>query len=221
MSSVFYFCLEVFLNTTSNFERGPTGATGNIGTTGPTGPTGNTGSTGPTGGTGNTGSIGPTGPTGVTGATGGVGATGSTGPTGPMGSVALAGLSVWNTSSAAVTVNRGSAFTFNQSAVLFGSGVSMSNTSTFTISTSGTYFIQFQAQTSTYQKDGAIQIYLNGVAVGPSIIMAAKDMPTSLFTLLQIDSGNLPASIQVKAIGANLTLRAGTTNNISISQWSN
>ena len=87
-----------YVQTTLQFQLGPTGYTGMMGFTGLSGSTGNTGPTGQgnTGATGSTGITGPTGNTGATGAslTGATGRTGFTGTTGPTGLTGATGASV-------------------------------------------------------------------------------------------------------------------------------
>lgn len=114
-------------------ERGATGATG---ATGPEGPRGFRGPRGPEGPTGDEGLQGIQGPTGNDGPTGG---TGATGPTGPQGLTSFAYFSK-NTND---DVAAGAPIVFDFSSPANTTDISNDNAGTFTVNTSGTYFINY------------------------------------------------------------------------------
>jgi hypothetical protein len=134
----------------------------------------------------------------------------------------LAGLSNYNSSGANITIAAGAAFTFNQTPISFGTGITQNvDNATFNITKTGTYFLQFAAQTTTLSLLGNAQFYLNGTAIGGASKLLVGGAPLILFTLLQLNAGDLPAAIQVRGGGALLTLNSGATNTIFISQLSN
>jgi hypothetical protein len=167
------------------------------------------------------GATGATGPTGATGSDGLTGATGPTGATGANGTSNISHLFDYNTSASAVTVASGSALSFNQAIVGTGTDITKTDNSTFSITTVGKYSFQIVAQTTALSLLGTIQIYVNGVAVGPTSSLITGGAPLVLNAVLSISAGSLPATIQVKVSGLTLTLASGTTNSMIITKLCN
>jgi hypothetical protein len=144
--------------------RGPTGPIGTTGITGPTGPLG-TGPTGLQGPTGSVGAIGSTGPTGAlgTGPTGPLGPTAPTGATGPTGPKLTPHL--YNSNSAGTgVVAGGSAVPFSaaSSAVSAGTDITQTNTTTFSLATTGNYYVCFVGVRPTVVGNPIMDVRLNG-----------------------------------------------------------
>ena len=110
--------------------KGPAGPPGPAGPEGPIGPTGLTGPTGPEG------PIGPIGPTGLTGATGPQGPQGPIGPTGPSGAD---GVYTWIQETVTNNYSNSSTTITPQTVVI------PPNTATWTSSTTGLYYLEFEA----------------------------------------------------------------------------
>ncbi len=166
---------------------GETGATGAIGETGPTGSIGDTGSTGSVGDTGPTGAVGETGPTGAIGETGATGAVGETGPTGSVGETGPTG-SIGDTGPTGLQGPTGSGGVLGYYAAFhsevsqtgaaintpynllapvqdYSNGITIDSSGNITISSPGTYNIQFSAQLSKNSASAAnilIWLHTNG-----------------------------------------------------------
>lgn len=195
-------------------SSGPIGNTGSTGPTGPTGPNGRDGSAVNTGATGPNGMIGPTGPQGIqgpsgiasnTGSTGptGQGAPGPTGPVGPQGPPlsALSGYTIQDnlTTTTSITNNAIIPFTGSIRSFGFGSDVGFSASSnSFTINTSGTYFISFSAvvyipKNSLFNRSIAVLKAGAPIAsfIASNLISAEYTVPTTASgsTLVQCNAG--------------------------------
>jgi hypothetical protein len=157
---------------------GVTGTQGNRGLTGPTGPTGMTGSTGRTGWTGQTGAIGPTGPTGIQGSAGAVGPVGSIGNVGPTGHT---GGITWTLGSNVVTFSAVSGTT--------PSAYSASNTTSLTVASYPTLFIQGYSNQNGTGSMGAVGVQsvypsnISGTWYTVMRIVALTTVPATSFTV--------------------------------------
>lgn len=223
---------------------GPTGPQGPVGPTGPEGPIGPTGITGPTGPTGSTGGQGATGPTGPIGpqgqqgAQGTTGPQGSSGPQGPQGPTGPAGPQGPTGPTGAPGVTSLSAFsTFHNSGLLaLGIGVNnpvpFSNPGTFigtavlhaggsadiVINEPGTYHVVFNGSTAAVSLLGGFEIQLNGVAVGEGATLVSAGVPIMVQSLVKVPV--TPAIIQVVVTGLGVSLKSGTSAQLSVVQVS-
>ncbi|HEY2046649.1 MAG TPA: collagen-like protein [Candidatus Udaeobacter sp.] len=200
-----------------SFPPGPQGATGPTGPTGPAGgPPGPTGPTGPTGPQGVPGPMGATGATGPTGAPGPMGATGSTGATGPTGATGQTGglaavLFDWN--NGGITIGINSPIPFNHAEFVVGTAISKTNSTTFTVNSTGVYRVTYSVRTALVSLLGSTQVRVNGVGVGPSAtLLGAGGSLTDMITF----PANAADTIQVVVGGLSLTLATGDNATINI-----
>jgi len=209
-----------------SFPPGPQGPTGPTGPTGPAGgppgPTGPTGPTGPPGPMGATGPIGPpgpmgaTGPTGPTGLMGPTGSTGATGPTGPTGATGATGglaavLFDWN--NGGITIGINSPIPFNHAEFVVGTAISKTNSTTFTVNSTGVYRVTYSVRTALVSLLGSTQVRVNGVGVGPSAtLIGAGASLTDMITF----PANAADTVQVVVGGLALTLATGDNATINI-----
>src|SRR6478672_8555914 len=190
-----------------SFPPGPPGPTG---PTGPTGPAGGMGATGPIGATGPMGATGPTGPTGLMGPTGSTGATGPTGPTGATGGLAAV-LFDWN--NGGITIGINSPIPFNHAEFVVGTAISKTNSTTFTVNSTGVYRVTYSVRTALVSLLGSTQVRVNGVGVGPSAtLIGAGASLTDMITF----PANAADTIQVVVGGLSLTLATGDNATINI-----
>ena len=200
-----------------SFPPGPQGATGPTGPTGPAGgPPGPTGPTGPTGPQGVPGPMGATGATGPTGAPGPMGATGSTGATGPTGATGQTGglaavLFDWN--NGGITIGINSPIPFNHAEFVVGTAISKTNSTTFTVNSTGVYRVTYTVRTALVSLLGSTQVRVNNVGVGPSAtLIGAGASLTDMITF----PANAADTIQVVVGGLSLTLATGDNATINI-----
>ncbi len=200
-----------------SFPPGPQGPTGPTGPTGPAGgPPGPTGPTGPTGPPGAPGPMGATGATGPTGSTGLMGATGSTGATGPTGATGQTGglaavLFDWN--NGGITIGINSPVPFNHAEFVVGTAISKTNSTTFTVNSTGVYRVTYTVRTALVSALGSTQVRVNGVGVGPSAtLIGAGASLTDMITF----PANAADTVQVVVGGLSLTLAAGDNATINI-----
>ena len=179
---------------------GPTGPQGEPGVTGPTGPQGEPGATGPTGPQGEPGATGPTGPTGAQGPTGATGASGGTSEF----------LSAYSTPSQ--SGSSGSELIFDRNAVANGTAVAHDQNSTdFTISQPGYYFVSFHgtvspAQGQNYPLAILVNLQQQGSAVvgasAHSVFQDSSGSSNISFTQI-IQVTTVPAVVNVVGTGGN------------------
>src|SRR6476469_8236934 len=194
-----------------SFPPGPQGPTGPTGPTGPAGgPPGPTGPTGPTGPPGPMGATGPTGPTGLMGPTGSTGATGPTGATGATGGLAAV-LFDWN--NGGITIGINSPIPFNHAEFVVGTAISKTNSTTFTVNSTGVYRVTYSVRTALVSLLGSTQVRVNGVGVGPSAtLIGAGASLTDMITF----PANAADTVQVVVGGLALTLATGDNATINI-----
>lgn len=181
-------------------ERGPTGPTG---ATGPEGPRGFRGPRGPEGATGDEGLQGIQGPTGNDGPTG------STGPTGPTGQEGLTSYAYFSkTTNDTVSPSAPIIFDFSSSSNT--PDISNDNAGTFTVNTSGIYFINYII---TPVATDLTPRFVAGIVTSTALIV-----PESFYKIEPL-TGGFSTTIPVLAGQFLFNFTAGTTfslNNLSI-----
>ena len=198
---------------------GPTGPTGAIGPTGVAGPTGIAGPTGPTGIAGPTGAAGPTGiagPTGPTGAAGEIGPTGPTGATGEIGPTGPTGPGAENSAiytaldtAPAAAVADGAVIPFGTTAVNGTDASFDPATNGVTITTPGTYLIQWNANLDVPAGTPAALLTLqnNGTPIARSGVNTQSDQTARAvngFAVATLGAGDVLTLVNDS--GAELTL---------------
>jgi hypothetical protein len=173
---------------------------------------------GDTGAAGPTGSTGPQGVTGNTGPTGSTGAQGNTGAIGATGSNSIDHLFIYNSSATNVTVAINSSVSFNQTPITYGSSISKSTSTNFTINAAGNYIMRCIAQTTKQSLSGKLQFVINGTKTGPVAALPVGGSPLVLETVVSIKTSDLPATISIVCSTATLTLASGTTATFTIEQ---
>lgn len=181
-------------------ERGPTGPTG---ATGPEGPRGFRGPRGPEGATGDEGLQGIQGPTGNDGPTG------STGPTGPTGQQGLSSFSYFSKTTND-TVLPSEPIIFDFSSPENTPDISNDNAGTFTVNTSGIYYINYII---TPVATSLTPRFVSGIITSTALIV-----PESFYKIEPL-TGGFSTTIPVLAGQFLYSFTAGTTfslNNLSI-----
>ena len=223
---------------------GPTGATGATGAMGSTGSTGNTGATGSTGSPGIPGAIGATGATGSTGSTGNTGATGSTGslgtpgtngstgatgPTGATGATGTAGTSGTNGATGATGEAAASSFLYvynlNAEVVASGGVVIFSNTqigggiansagSSFVLTESGVYQLDFHVRGTPATNDRIVfRLDADGVQIPGTEYSSDLRPPAPTIFAFAAPALTATSTTDTRALNGFVTtfLAAGTT----------
>jgi hypothetical protein len=202
------------------------GSTGSIGPTGATGVTGIQGAQGiqglqgPTGVSGMTGVSGSQGPAGAQGSQGPIGAVGSTGATGSIGSIGFLGIVgatgatglpsgggyFFSTATTAIAAN--TLIPINSGSTIFGSGVSLTNSTTVTLSTPGIYLISyyFQGDPTAGNETISVRLTLNGTQVAGSFIFYVTagfilEPAISNTMIIEVTSPNSTLSLQNGPLG--------------------
>jgi hypothetical protein len=214
---------------------GGTGATGSAGLPGATGPTGETGAagaaglpgaTGPTGETGTAGAAGLPGATGPTGETGTAGAAGLPGATGATGSTGSVESGIYATAQSSITVSLGGTpVSFNTvlTGQQFGTAITQSTATTFTISETGYYRVAFSlygaisliGATASVQftPSGAIVPNTGGTTISPTFsvfgALAVVGLPLTAEILFEV----VAEPVQVQLILSGLASIAVTLEN--------
>jgi hypothetical protein len=139
-----------------------------------------------------------TGPTGLTGPTGPTGATGATGPTGPTGALSSAYLDAFT------TVPRpfvpGAAVWFDVAPTASGI-VTILPGGDFTALASGVYQVTVDLQDGS---DITAQLSLNGVGVGPSVLLNCANTTCTFTRLLTVPAPAIPAIIRLVNTGVGI-----------------
>ena len=143
-------------------------------------------------------------PLGATGTTGNTGATGATGAAGPT---SLAHL--YNSNTGGLTVAVGAPVTFSNTALVNGTAITQTNVTTFSINATGDYYIHFVGQTATLSLLGGMQLFVNGIATGPNIVLVTGGAPIVLQQIVNIASAT--ATIQIRATGLVVTFGGNAT----------
>jgi len=176
-----------------------------------------TGATGPTGIQGIRGATGPTGATGVTGPTG---ATGPTGLTGTTGSSAMSTGGGYFFSTATSTIAANANIPINSGSTVYGTGVSLTNATTVTVSTPGIYLVSyyFQGDANAGNEVVSVRLLLNGTQVTGSFIQnvttasVVLEPSISNTLLVNVTSANSTFILQNGPLGVgHVTTIAGAT----------
>ncbi len=202
---------------------GPTGATGATGASGATGSTGSAGSTGNTGATGATGSPGTPGTNGAAGATGNTGATGATGATGTAGtsgtdgatgatgeSAASSFLYVYNLN--AEVVASGGVVIFSNSQI--GAGIANSAGSSFVLTESGVYQLDFHVRGTPATNDRIkFRLDADGVQIPGTEYSSDLRPPAQISVFAAALALSATSTTDTRALNGFVTtfLAAGTT----------
>jgi hypothetical protein len=145
-----------------------------------------------------------------------MGATGSTGPTGPTGATGQTGglaavLFDWN--NGGITIGINSPIPFNHAEFVVGTAISKTNSTTFTVNSTGVYRVTYTVRTALVSLLGSTQVRVNGVGIGPSAtLIGAGASLTDMITF----SANAADTIQVVVGGLSLTLATGDNATINI-----
>ncbi len=108
----------------------------------------------------------------------------------------------------------GNPVAFNQTAVVGGTAITQTNTTTFTFNSTGNYFVEFVGMTTSLSLLGGFEFQLNGVAVGPRAVLISGGIPLVIQTIVPVTSAS--STLRVVNTGLAITLASGNAASISI-----
>ncbi|WP_458254845.1 BclA C-terminal domain-containing protein, partial [Bacillus licheniformis] len=142
---------------------------------------------------------------------------GATGPTGPTGAGLVSALSARNQGT--VTVGVGGLVPFATPEESFGTDITQTATTTFTISSPGYYSVRFILYTAALSLLGGAQIVVNGTPVSGAFTLISVGTPLVGEAMIEVTA--VPSTIQIAVTGLALTLATGNSGHIQIEKLSN
>jgi hypothetical protein len=117
----------------------------------------------------------------------------------------------WN--SGGITIGVNSPVPFSQAPFLVGTAISKTNSTTFTVNSTGVYRVTYSVRTALVSLLGSTQVRVNNVGVGPSATLIGAG--ASLADMITFPA-NAADTIQVVVGGLSLTLATGDNATITI-----
>jgi len=117
----------------------------------------------------------------------------------------------WN--NGGITIGINSPIPFNHAEFVVGTAISKTNSTTFTVNSTGVYRVTYSVRTALVSLLGSTQVRVNNVGVGPSATLIGAG--ASLADMITFPA-NAADTIQVVVGGLSLTLATGDNATINI-----